>query len=337
MLRKHKSPITFPARVKFILFLTLAGFIFELFSGLIAVADTSNTVRVGAYVNQIRDVELKSQSFSADIYLWFKWKNPDLNPDKTFEIMNAFDPNSSVMSKTYSERTELSSGDFYQVIRYQGRFSSDISLRNYPFDRQRIEIVLEDSTFTTADLVYISDREPITTNSELSLPGYQISYPTLSITEQLYPTDFGYPIDGPRDKYSRITISTEISRPVLPYVLKLIFPIILIVLVAALAFWITPKEVEARVGMVVTALLTLVALQITTNSNLPEVEYLMLIDLLYNISFAFVLSVMVDVVLTTSLYHSGRENTALKIGNIYRLIVILIYVAIITVILYLFR
>ena len=294
-----------------------------------AQAEDSKLVNVGAYVNQIRDVDLKSQSFSVDIYVWFKWTNPNLSPDKTFEFMNTFDPSSSVVKETYEKSYQLASGEYYQVIRYQGRFSSNISLRSYPFDNQKLEIIFEDNALTTNNLLYTVKTGDVTVNQDLALPGYKLSAPNIKILGQQYPTDFGSPVAGNKDKYSRVVISFEITRPFLPYLLKLIFPIFLVVMIAGLAFWIIPEEVEARVGMVVTSLLTLVALQITTNSNLPEVEYLMLIDLLYNISFGFVLVVMIDVVVTTHFHKSHRDNVAISFGKKVRLYSIVTYLLII--------
>lgn len=278
-------------------------------------ADDARQVQVGAYVNQIRDVDLRSQSFSADIYVWFKWSNPDLAPDSTFEFMNAFDPSSSVLKKSYDKAYKLPSGELLQIIRYQGRFSSNISLRSYPFDKQKLQIIFEDNALSTIDLNYTTRPIDFYVNKDLALPGHDISRPSITIFDQKYPTDFGFSSDNETGAYSRVVISFDITRPFLPYFLKLVFPIFLVVTIAGLAFWITPEEVEARVGMVVTSLLTLVALQITTNSNVPEVEYMMLIDLLYNISFAFVLVVMIDVVISTHLHKSNRDESAIAVGR----------------------
>jgi len=46
--------------------------------------------------------------------------------------------------------------------------------------------------------------------------------------------------------------------------------------------------VEGRIAIGITALLTLFALQITSNSSLPEVDYLLFLDLLYILSYVFV-------------------------------------------------
>ena len=299
-------------------------------------ADEDKTVKFGAYINQVRDVDLKSQSFSADVYVWFKWKDQAISPDETFEFMNTFDASSSTLKKSFVKIQKLPNGENYQVIRYQGRFSSDISLRSYPFDRQTLKIIIEDNALTTTNLTYVASQSDVSVNKDLALPGYEISIPRITIVNQKYPTDFGYPTSGAQDIYSRVVVSFDITRPFLPYLLKLIFPIFLVVMIAGLAFWITTEEVEARVGMVVTALLTLVALQITTNSNLPEVEYLMLIDLLYNISFAFVLVVMIDVVVTTHFHKNRKDEIAVLVGKRVRVASIVIYLLLIAISLYIF-
>ncbi len=71
---------------------------------------------------------------------------------------------------------------------------------------------------------------------------------------------------------------------------------LLVALTAALALLVHPRYVEGRIGIGITALLTLVALQITSNSSLPEVDYLILLDKIYIASYAFVVLTMVLIV-----------------------------------------
>ena len=166
-------------------------------------ADEDKTVKFGAYINQVRDVDLKSQSFSADVYVWFKWKDQAISPDETFEFMNTFDASSSTLKKSFVKIRKLPNGENYQVIRYQGRFSSNISLRSYPFDRQTLKIIIEDNALTTTNLTYVASQSDVSVNKDLALPGYEISIPRITIVNQKYPTDFGYPTSGAQDIYSR--------------------------------------------------------------------------------------------------------------------------------------
>ena len=71
---------------------------------------------------------------------------------------------------------------------------------------------------------------------------------------------------------------------------------LLVALTAALALSVHPRYVEGRIGIGITALLTLVALQLTSNSSLPEVNYLLLLDKLYILSYGFVVLTMAVIV-----------------------------------------
>ena len=63
--------------------------------------------------------------------------------------------------------------------------------------------------------------------------------------------------------------------------------------------------------MGITALLTLVALQLTTNSLLPEVDYLMMIDMLYFAAYIFVIASLGQVVRTSWAAHRGEDAKAI--------------------------
>ena len=53
-------------------------------------ADTgADKVIVGAYIKDIQDIDLQSESFTLDFYLWFRWKNPAINPASTVETMTS--------------------------------------------------------------------------------------------------------------------------------------------------------------------------------------------------------------------------------------------------------
>ena len=37
----------------------------------------ASVVRVGGLINDIQQLDLQSHSYTADMYMWFKWTNPD--------------------------------------------------------------------------------------------------------------------------------------------------------------------------------------------------------------------------------------------------------------------
>ena len=76
-------------------------------------------------------------------------------------------------------------------------------------------------------------------------------------------------------------------------------------------FFIQPTYVEGRLGMGISALLTLVVLQLTTNSQLPEVDYLMMIDMLYFAAYLYVVLVLAQAVRTTWAAHEDDVANAI--------------------------
>ena len=90
--------------------------------------------------------------------------------------------------------------------------------------------------------------------------------------------------------------------------IKLLLPVLCVVLCAAMMFLLGTSYVDSRVALAVTSLLTVVALQMTTNDALPEVSYLVLIDQVYVATYMFVIFGFGLVVWQTRLLDEDREE-----------------------------
>ena len=43
-------------------------------------------VIVGAYINDIQELDFKANNYVVDLYVWFRWRAPELDPAKTMEF-----------------------------------------------------------------------------------------------------------------------------------------------------------------------------------------------------------------------------------------------------------
>jgi Neurotransmitter-gated ion-channel transmembrane region len=268
-------------------------------------------VTVGVYINDIQQLDLQTHSYAMDFYVWLRWKNPDLTPSSTLEYMNPFQLWGHVATPLYEASQDLPDGSKYMAIRYQGQFNSKLPLEKYPFDNQSLIIEFEDNSAGANKQVFVPDENAVSLNPEMTLPGYILGEPTLTVVSKAYPTNFGDTSLTELEPYSRVTVSVPVHRPTLTYAIKIILPIFLVAACAALVFYIHPSFVEGRIGMGITALLTLVALQLTTNSQLPEVDYLMMIDMLYFAAYIFVIASLGQVVSTSWAAHRGEDTMAI--------------------------
>jgi len=206
--------------------------------------------------------------------------------------MNSFDSESHVQTLLYEKPQPQPDGSLYQIVRHQGFFSTKFPLHNYPFDRQTLKITVEDSQMVAEKMFYRLDTKPLVINPQLQMPGYTLGSPRVEIEAHSYTTAFGDLSLSEASTYSRAEFLIPVSRPPMAGVMKAFVPVLLIILSAALSLLLDPSHVEARVGLAITALLTLVALQFTMLSGLPEVTYLTLIDQVYLLSYLYILAVL---------------------------------------------
>lgn len=294
-------------------------------------------VVVGAYINDIQELDFRNQSYSVDVYVWFRWRNKDIDPSKSLEFMNRFAPNAHVRDQIYEPPKILPDGTFYAVVRNQGRFSAKLAVGNYPFDTQELRVELEDSELGSPLLTYVLDSNAITLSPDIYLPGFKIGTPRLEVREHLYPTNFGNPTVGEKEAYSRASLIVPIERPLTALVVKTFLPILLIMACAGLILWVRPAYIDARVGLSVTALLTLlltlVALQLASGRFQPDVDYLTMIDKIYLASFAFIILILLRVVRASWRGDGdGSEGAIVRTDRFWSAFVAFLYMGTVTVI-----
>ena len=268
-------------------------------------------VRVGVLVNDIQQLDLQSHSYSYDMYMWFKWDDPKIDPSRSFEFMNAFELWGHITSYETSKPKQLPDGTYIQVLRNQGKFNAKLPLGRYPFDTQHLIVEFEHTSADTDRVVYVPDDDPISLSENLTIPGWDIGEPTLEVVDNVYPTNFGYPGEESA-AYSRVIVDVPVTRPHGTYALKLLLPMLLVALTAILSLSVHPRYVEGRITVGITALLTLVALQLTSNSSLPEVNYLLLLDKLYILSYAFVVATLGMVIRNSWVDAKGNVELAVR-------------------------
>jgi hypothetical protein len=273
-------------------------------------ADTGpDKVTVGVFINDLQDIDLSSENFTVDFYLWMRWKNPAIDPSITIESMNSEGTQNTTSSPTggisgeplYDSPTDMPDGSKYQVLRFQGVFSRKMNLEKYPFDTQVVEMVFEDKRNDATKIEFVPDTNPVTVNDggAMSIPGYVLGRPSLIIVPHRYPTNFGDLTASANTPYSRVVVALPVTRDVLPYLVKLVLPIFIVVLITSLIYLLPARLEEARAGIGITAMLTIVALQWNTDASLPTVDYLTMLDVTYIVSMIYVLAAMSYTVLAS--------------------------------------
>jgi hypothetical protein len=274
------------------------------------------TVTVGLYIQNIHEVDIKSNSFTAEFYLWFRWKG-DIDPTLTYEISNVVNIGDLSRVPIYTDAAgaaaveTLPDGAKLQTFHVHGRFGHPFPLAKYPFDAHHIVIAIEDAKHTIDRLVYEIDTAGTAIRPDLTIPGWKRSEVESLAMRSQFATTFGDTRSTPSSEvYSRASFRIAIDRPVIGIVSKTVIPIALILLITFGAFFCQPTDIDARLCLTITALISAVALQITAATELPPTGSLLLLDKIYILSYAAILAVTFCCIAVNRLAHAEQLERA---------------------------
>jgi len=277
-----------------------------------ALDDAQYHVKIGVYSNSTYDLDLSIPSFSSNGYVWMRWKQPlqdyleanNTDLQEHISLLNALlsdaDP---VLHPVQDKPAILSDGTYYQLYTYVGRFYIDrASFRHFPFLTISLPIAIE-ADDVAGGLGYGTLRfEPDSRNSGMGLYagtgiiGWLNRGWSIAEYRHNYATNFG--LGGLDRDYSLILYDITFGTSSWSSFWRLMLPLLVVMVMVLLVFKIRPDEQDARAGIPVTVLLTLVFLQQVYRGELPDLPFLTFLDQVYVIAyvvtlFAFVLLVWI--------------------------------------------
>lgn len=287
-----------------------------------AQTDGPRRVYVGVYAFHVPQLDLSSNAYLVDFWLWFRWRGEDIDPSRTFEFMNQYEAWDVMKLPVYTDEQGNAKPDalgdhwFYQVFHVQARFGRPFDVRRYPFDEQKLVIAIEDTDSTTREMVYVADPGTTAIDPALDIPGWTLSHVSAEVTETTYPTNFGDPRRPVgADRYTRFQYTIHIARPVLGYLATTLVPISIVMLITFAVFLIPSKYFEGRLGLGITSLISAVALQLTAASDLPKTGYLVLLDHVYNLSYVVIFVATLESVIAVRLADADREAASRRLDR----------------------
>ncbi|WP_432811786.1 hypothetical protein [Pantanalinema sp. GBBB05] len=285
-------------------------------------------VEVGFYPIHIYELNIASNTYYVDTYVWFKWKG-SLDPIANLEFANAVDEWGMTQRAEYEKPVQQTDGSWYQVLRVEGRFFQPFLLSRYPLDQQQLGVTIENSIYTANQLVYVADTKDSGYADTLSVQGWKIAGWKLQNLLHSYPSRFGF-METATNPYSAVRYELQVTRPLSYFIWKLLLPLVIVLASSWGALLLNPSYVEPRIAIPITALLTIVFLQQSYSSALPESGYLVLLDKIYALAYLLVIATIMEAIVTADWIESGKPEDVqrvLRLDRPFLLIQLLILVS----------
>jgi hypothetical protein len=213
-------------------------------------------VKVSTYVLNLGKFDVATGSFTADFYLWFVCEE---NCTPQFEFMNG---RATSVDTIVDEPKEK----FYRI---QANLNSPVDLRQFPFDKQVMQIIIEDKESQVDEITFVPVRQSGIDDSNRFV-GWQFDGWSTNVTEHNY--------DIYNETYSQYTFNAHISRIPQNSFLKTFLPVIFIMLVVLFSFILDPDKLGTRLAMAGSSLVATVMFHISISNQIPPVGYLTFAD-----------------------------------------------------------
>jgi hypothetical protein len=279
-----------------------------------------DTVKVGAYIISIHDINFHDKEYTARFWLWFVYKNPRLNFSQQIDIPNAKDV------EITSESVDTVNGQYWAQMRVKCTMKENWRVHDFPFDEQTLKIVLEDDVLAIEDLIFVADTANSRFDNKEALSDWKVDAFSVSTSTATYNTSFGNPAPGfNNQKFSTFTIQMDIDRKAIGLFLKVFLGMYFAFLIALVSFLSDTNELEPRFGLPVGGLFAAVGNKYIIDSLLPESSTFSLVDILHSLTFLGIFGILTVSAIALRLHNNEKVDQAHRINRIGAAVVILGY------------
>ncbi len=218
-------------------------------------------VGLAVFVVDVDEVDSASQSFTVNVYYEAGWTDPRLIHDTgtwVRPLSEVWHPRIQIVNQqrvwaTFDDVVEI---DPFGRVAYRqrvwGQMSQPYELRDFPLDRQSFTIQFVAAGYTPEEIVFTTNLANDSGMAErLSLADWTV------VDWKLEPASY-QPMDGSQAN-AGMSFTFIADRRAGYFILSLVVPLVLIVAMSSIVFWINPQQSGTQINVSVTSMLTLIA------------------------------------------------------------------------------
>jgi len=278
-------------------------------------------VEIAVVVLDVERIDDATQGFSANVLFLARWSDERLAHDGTGDEWLSLDSvwhprlqvaNLRQATSTLPEIVEVTpDGTVTFRQRLLGSYSQKLDLSDFPLDHHTLAIQIVSMGNRHDEVVFAAHPEiPSGVVPDVSISDWEI-------LDSRARTQAYQPMPGvqPRAGY---VLEFDAKRFIGYYRTKVILPLLLIVAMSWLVFWIDPELAGPQISLAVTSVLTLIAYRFMVSGMLPKISYLTRMDWFTSASTMLVFLTLVEATYTVMLTKRGRPERAQTIDRISR-------------------
>jgi len=268
----------------------------------------ARVVYAGIDFNEISEIDLIKSVYTADFFIWFRFKG-DFDDDN-IEFVNM--AQSIPLGKPIIEQHLPDEDLTVRAYRIKTQFKAEFDFHDYPRDKQILPIYFRHQVLTREKLIYVVDVQGMNldsfkpeTNKFFSVGGWDINQVLFFQNAHQNDSTLGLPNlfnQQQRIEFSQFNTLISIERHVVAFILKTLLPVLFLIMLGYSSFFMKafPQKLALGVNMILAASL----FHLKLSSELPNINYIILIE--YFFYLIYLLAVFIIVVAIA--YHLKEEQ-----------------------------
>ncbi|XP_037938747.1 gamma-aminobutyric acid receptor alpha-like [Teleopsis dalmanni] len=177
-------------------------------------------------------------------------------------------------------------GDILYSMRLTIKATCPMELKNFPMDRQSCPLIIGSYGYANRQLVYEWKGQD---DAVSFVPGMTLNqFDLISMKHR----NFTY--TRREGDFSVLHVAFNLKRHTGYFLIQVYVPCILIVVLSWVSFWIHREATSDRVGLCVTAVLTLSTISLDSRTDLPKVKYATALDWFLLMSFLYCIATLLE-------------------------------------------
>ena len=291
--------------------------------------ETPDTVYTGIYITSIHDIDFKQKEYTVSFWLWLKYKNLEFDFAQNLEV-----PHAKTVTKSFST-VDTVDNQVYLLMKLQCVMKDSWEITNFPFDRQKLALSVENSQYDSKALVFAADTFGKYFDPRFTLHGWIIDSFKVNTNIKAYETAFGdIRLLKPHSEYASYAVNIGLHRNAMGLFWKMFIGMYLAFFIAYVCFFIRADTIESRFGLSVGSLFAVIGNKYVIDSSLPESSSFTLVDTLHGITLFFIFVVIVCTVHALNQVKKQDIERANRFDNRAAAIVLALYVVLNTYFIY---
>lgn len=279
-----------------------------------------DTVKVGIYITSIHDIDFKQKEYSVNFWLWLKYKN------RAFDFLHNLEiPQAKTVTMSFAV-ADSSKEEVYMQMKLQCVMKDSWRIGNFPFDRQKLRLSIENSQYDSRSLVFKEDTVGNHYDPRFTLSGWQIDSCRIVNGIKKYETGFGdESLAKPHTEYSNFKVQISIHRDAAGLFWKMFLGMYIAFLIAYVCFYIHADGMDSRFGLSVGSLFAVIGNKYIIDSSLPESTTFTLVDTLHGLTLFFIFAVVAATAYSLMLVKKNKVEKAQRFDFVVAQVLLVVY------------